>query len=542
MKSAPVALRFPLPLLLIATAAAQGPAPGHRLYQVAGSTETRLVDATNTELHVWPGRFPAINAYLLADGSLLRATVRSAFTIPGTTGGVERVALDGTVLWDYQHHGADFTSHHDIAPLANGNVLLIVWEFKTAAEAVAAGRDPALLPHTHFYVDSVVEVEPTGPTSGRVVWEWHLWDHLVQDFDPTAANFGPVANQIGRVDINYPPTPLPMGSAGAWNHVNGIDHDPIHDWIVLSARHQHEVWILDHSTSTAAAAGSSGGRWGRGGELLYRWGNPEAYRAGTVADRQLVLQHDPRFVPPGHPGAGNLTIFNNQWQPNQSAVFEIALPLDQVGNLVLGGNGRYGPAGPLWQFSTPQFFSSFVSSAQRLPNGNTLVASGSQGGMFEVDHAGALVWLYAPPGLTQPIFQVHYVDRLLWASTALLPAGAGGRADLDLIAGAPAGGYFYFVLGSASGTTPGLPWSGLHIPLNNDFLFASSLGLANSGPFVNTLGTLDPLGRATAGLLLQPGQVPPPLVGLAMDFAAVLFDPSLLPRAATNAVRVGIGP
>ena len=162
------------------------------------------------------------------------------------------------------------------------------------AEAIAAGRNPALVTGPTFFPDHIIEVEQTGPTTGDIVWEWHVWDHLIQDFDNTKANFGDVAAHPELVDINYPAT-----NSADWNHANSVDHDAENDWIVISANFQDEFWIVDKSTTTAEAAGHIGGDHGQGGDLLYRWGNPESYRAGTGADKQLFRQHGVKFIEPG---------------------------------------------------------------------------------------------------------------------------------------------------------------------------------------------------------------------------------------------------
>ena len=87
-----------------------------------------------------------------------------------------------------------------------------------------------------------------------------------------------------------------------------------------------EFWIIDHGTTTAQAAGHTGGRRGRGGDLLYRWGNPRAYRAGTKADRKLFAQHNAHWIPKGLPGAG---IF---WSSTTAAIGR--------GDLFVGGRDR----------------------------------------------------------------------------------------------------------------------------------------------------------------------------------------------------------
>ena len=183
--------------------------------------------------------------------------------------------------------------------------------------------------------DSLVEIKPTGKTTGEVVWEWHLWDHLVQDFDKSKANFGNVAEHPELVNINYGEDELPsviaatarrktsprrMATPAAnrppridpdFTHFNGVAYNPDLDQIAVSVWAFSEFWIIDHGTTTAQAAGHTGGRRGRGGDLLYRWGNPRAYRAGTKADRKLFRQHNAHWIPRGLPGAGHLLLFNN---------------------------------------------------------------------------------------------------------------------------------------------------------------------------------------------------------------------------------------
>ena len=529
-----------LALAFAASLEAQSPAPGLRIYGDNNATVTNLVDDLGTVVHTWNSTFrPGQANYVLPDGTLLRAiNVGGPITIPGTGGGVQRVALDGTVLWDYRHSSATYTSHHDVHGMPNGNVLLIVWEQKTAAAAFAAGRNPAYLPTSPvFYPDSIVEVQPTGPTTGVVVWEWHLWDHLIQDFNTASANYGVVANHPELMDINYPPLVV---ADGDWNHSNGLDYDPIHDWVMLSVRQQNEIIILDHSTTTAQAAGHTGGRWGKGGDILYRWGNPEAYRRGTLADEILFGQHCPRFIPPGYPGAGNVTVFNNEYQTNVSAVHEFVLPVDANGNFILGPNGRYGPAAPLWTYTAPGFHSAVVSSAQRLPNGNTLICSGFPAGrMFEIDPSGTIVWQVNSANL---VFQCNYVDRHLWADRTTLSVAAGGTVAFDLIAGTRHTNRAYLMLGSLSGTTPGIDLGpGLHLPLNYDLFTTLTLTSVNHPPFQQTSSFVNAQGRATAAFQVPAGFLPPDLVGLQMDFAYVVIDPATLSLTLTsNAVPVRI--
>jgi len=60
-------------------------------------------------------------------------------------------------------------------------------------------------------------------------------------------------------------------------HANGIFYDPATDLIYMSVNFYSEVWVIDHSTTTAEAAGNQGGQFNRGGDLVYRFGNPSLF-------------------------------------------------------------------------------------------------------------------------------------------------------------------------------------------------------------------------------------------------------------------------
>src|SRR5262249_17725952 len=115
-----------------------------------------------------------------------------------------------------------------------------------------------------------------------------------------------------------------------WLHCNSLSYNAEFDQIMVSSPEFNEIWIIDHSTTTAEAASHAGGRSGKGGDLLYRWGNPRAYRAGTVKDQRLFYQHNAQWIPRGFPGEGHLLVFNNgRRRPGgaHSTVDEIILPV-----------------------------------------------------------------------------------------------------------------------------------------------------------------------------------------------------------------------
>jgi Arylsulfotransferase (ASST) len=541
MRAIPALRHFSLVLVLLLVAE-QSPAqasPGHRLLGGLASTNTHLVDPAGTIVHTWPSTYlPGAAVYLDQDGTLLRCIkTMGAPTNGGTGGGVQRLALDGTVLWDFRYDGPVHWLHHDIELLPNGNVLMIAYDYKTMAQAIAAGRNPALFTANLFAPDAVIEVQPTGPTTGNIVWEWRMWDHFIQDFDPTKANYGVVAAHPELLNINYPAV---AGQANDYNHMNSVKYDAVYDRIILSSFFQGEIYVIDHSTTTAQAAGHTGGIWGKGGDILYRFGNPEAYGAGTPADRIFYNQHSARVIPPGYPGAGNYTVFNNNPPPagSPSVIWEFTPPLDGLGNFILTPGSAYGPASPVWTYSAPGFYSQFVSSSERLPNGNTLICSGFQNGWtFEVNPASQIVATYT---LGINAFHANYVERRLWADKTSISGAAGGSVTFDVIAGTALAGAGYILLASASGTTPGIPVDGYVVPLNYDGVTDYTLMNANTSLLVNTAGVLNSLGRATATLQLPPGLIGAPVKA---DFAAAFVDLATIHVVGTtNAVSLTVVP
>ena len=376
--------------------------PGYTVFAPNLSTTTYLIDIEGNLVRSWSAtQLPGNVAYLLESGHLLRTAnvLNMTFASGGRGGRVQEFDWDGTLLWDFTYSSTQFCQHHDVETLPNGNLLIIAWERKTVAEAIAAGRNPARLTSAGLWPDHIVEVQPTGATTGTIVWAWHAWDHLVQDFDPTKANYGVVFDNPQLVDINF--TRSGPGGAGAdWLHTNAIQYNAALDQIVLSVHALNEIWVIDHSTTTAEAASHSGGLSGRGGDLLYRWGNPRAYDRGTIADQKLSGQHDAQWIAPGLPGAGRILVFNNGTSRGWSSVDEIETPVDASGNYTLSPGAAYGPDTLAWTYSAPvpaDFYAQNISGAHRLENGNTLICDGPDGTFFEVTNTGERVWMYINP-------------------------------------------------------------------------------------------------------------------------------------------------
>ncbi len=401
--------------------------PGYTLFGGVLSDTVYLIDNDGQVVHTWKTDLaPALNVYLLDNGNIMRPGREvdvERFSGGGQGGRIQELTWDGELVWDFRFASDQYLPHHDIEVLPNGNVLAIAWEYKSAEEVLRAGRNPSTVAADGMWPDMVVEIEPIRPHGGRIVWKWHAWDHLIQNRSPRLPNYGEPADHPGRIDINAGRAPE-MGSAELEElkalgylsadttqadlqsdllHTNSVEYNAELDQIMISVRHYNEIWIIDHSTTIEEAAGSTGGRWGRGGDLLYRWGNPAAYGRGDATAKRLFAQHDGQWIPDGYPGAGNLTVFSNRMSDASgpfSAIFEIVPPTTAPGVYSIPEQGPFGPAEPVWSYrGTAEnfFYASFGSGAERLPNGNTLICSGARGRLFEVTPDGEIVWEFWDP-------------------------------------------------------------------------------------------------------------------------------------------------
>ncbi|UJX40925.1 aryl-sulfate sulfotransferase [Desulfovibrio sp. JY] len=406
---------------------------GLTLYDTMLGYGTYLLDNQGRVVNSWTSDYTSAGpAYLLANGDLLRTGIaylnQYSLSLHASSGGmIEEYDWAGNLVWSYEYIGDDYSQHHDVCVMPGGNILIVSWKHKSSAEAMAAGRDPATLSSGGLLVDSIAEIQKTGPTSGVKVWEWHAFDHLIQDINPGLPNYGVVADHPERIDINYTGTPV-KGTGEAdpdWTHVNAVDYDAQTDRILISVHTLNEVWVIDHSTTTAEAAGHSGGNSGHGGDLLYRFGNPQAAGAGDASDQLFHGQHDAQWIAEGLPGAGDILVFDNGWQNpdgEYSHVLELRLPVDEEGNYLKKADGSFADPEIVWtypQYDDPEFYSAYVSGAQRLPSGNTLVTLGASGTFEEVDTAGNVVWKYVNPD----------TDRGLLGQGQAVPGDGQGRAN-----------------------------------------------------------------------------------------------------------------
>lgn len=371
---------------------------GYALYNTLNSQTTYLIDKDGDIAHTWSNNRPCNYAVLLMPtGNIMRGYVNQSNVINGAAvgGGVQEIDPQGNIVWDFPYSTADYVSHHDICLMPNGNVLLIAWEVKTNAELSAYGYTGT---SNQKYPTHLVEVSQNG-TGGEIVWEWHILDHMVQDVDSTLSNYGVISEHPELMNINIPVSSGggpggggPGGGGGDWFHVNGVDYNAELDQIAFSSRFLSEIYIIDHSTTTAEAAGHTGGNAGKGGDFLYRWGNPDNYDMPGASQIASAV-HDARWVPDdGRPRGGYLQFFNNSGDSNNgSKVDAIKLPFAADGyNYERVAGAAYGPDAPTYRHDCIDDASG-QSSAISMPNGNMFVNL-SREFMYEADTMGNVIW------------------------------------------------------------------------------------------------------------------------------------------------------
>ena len=365
-----------------------------------------LLNSCGEIVHRWddePNFRPGNTAYITEDGYLYKTKRNAAVAAdPIWAGGggaiLEIRDWDNNLMWQFEMNDSLNRLHHDFAITETGNIIALAWELKNVDECIAAGRDTSTLAQNEMWPDWVFEIDPFNDT---IVWEWHAWDHLVQDFDETKANFGVIANEPGKIDVNY-------GREDGhpdWMHANALDYNPELQQVMISVPYFDELWIIDKTTTTSEAAGSFGGFSGKGGDLMFRWGNPITYQNGTADDQTLFFQHDTHWIDDhvslGHPHYGKIAVFNNRVGTNYSTVNIINPIWDMYEwEYETNPNGTFEPQDfdvTRTHPDTTALYSTGLSSVQVLPNNNMLITSGRFGYSFELTPDNYVVWEYKTP-------------------------------------------------------------------------------------------------------------------------------------------------
>ena len=366
---------------------------GYTVLSLLGTQAVVVIDMNGREIKRWSDYNNSAGgpARILPGGSVIAA----AGAHPPHQEGTELVQRDfaGNVLWRFsrnerietrdgqtiwssrQHHDwqrADYPAGYyspEFEPGATGaNTLLLTHTNHTAPEVSEAPLED----------DRLIEVSP----DGEIVWEWTAGEH-VEEF-----GFADDARAVIHAATGF----SPQRGSFDWVHINSATyvgpnfrHDAgdtrfAPENVVISSRQASFLAIIDRS-----------------GKVVWRIGPDFSQSEELRAIGQLVGPHHPHVIPKGLPGAGNLLVFDN----GGSSGYGFANPIapDGVGAFARAYSRalEINPATleVVWSYVAPnQFFSTNISGAQRLPNGNTLITEGAPGRVFEVTGEGRIVWEY----------------------------------------------------------------------------------------------------------------------------------------------------
>ncbi len=383
-------------------AQAEDATDGYKLIFPHNQEKVFLLDKNGKLVHYWDdeeGFVPGNSVYILPNGNLIKCKRLNKKDDPIFAGGagatVEIRSWENDLLHSFTLNNDTARLHHDVAPLPNGNILMIAWENFTGEQALKAGRKPEALSRDELWSEMVIE---WNPVKDSIVWSWHVWDHLIQDEFPDKDNYGNVEEYPGKIDINYDE----HDGHPDWLHINSIAYNPVLDQIALSVPYFNELWVIDHSTTPEESRSDEGGRAGKGGQLLFRYGNDKTYLE-QANEQILFFQHDVEWVKPeaniGDDDFGKMALFNNRL-PDTTSIGMV------INTLEANSNDYINPANEpqsliekkiVHPTNSALSYSTGLSSIQVLENGHVLLLAGRTGYAYELDAEGNIVWEYRIP-------------------------------------------------------------------------------------------------------------------------------------------------
>ncbi len=368
-----------------------------------------LIDMNGNEVQLWEGLQGFPNK-ILPGGFVLGSTgERNPRYSYQDQKDLVQVDFDGNIVWKFnkteevedpgdekyfcarQHHdfqregsGTGYYSPKEEPLTDRGNTILLVHEDVHKPEI----SDKRLLD------DKIIEVN----WDGEIIWEWKASDHF-EEF-----GFDEDAKKALYADPNYKEYKDGSGS-GDWMHINSLSVLGPNKWYDQGDERFHPdnlIWDARNSNILAIISKETG-------EVVWKLGPDFDENEKTKEIGWIIGQHHLHMIPRGLPGEGNLLVFDNGGWGGYGA----GNPGCRNGvNNAIRDTSRVLEIDPatlevVWQYTAEEagnlrfdaykFYSPYISSAQRLPNGNTLITEGSDGRLIEVTKDHEIVWEYINP-------------------------------------------------------------------------------------------------------------------------------------------------
>jgi hypothetical protein len=362
------------------------PARAYNTYVLFGGTDlkTHLVDMDGNEVHRWEyAGFPSG----LIDPALIGGKRGHVFVQLATISGADTSAApgrpaifrnktvgeltwDGRTVWEWGGKAPEGAAqqHHDWARLSNGDTLILA----NLSHSIPGFTKQRLLDDVIYEINS----------AGAITWRWIAAEHL-NEFGFTQAELK-LVEDARNPDYLHINNMKPLGP-NHWFDAGDKRFAP--DNLIIDSRNANFIAIIDKKT----------------GNVVWRLGPDYEHvapgeRAVPGPIDQISGQHDAEIIPEGLPGAGNLLVFDNHGPAGYPAAeLDVTggsriLEIDPVKKQIVWSYSGEDNGRPGWSF-----YSSFISSARRLPNGNTLIDEGMNGRIFQVTNKGEIVWEYVSP-------------------------------------------------------------------------------------------------------------------------------------------------
>jgi hypothetical protein len=367
------------------------PARAYNSYVCFSSLDgaTHLIDMDGNEVHRWahtgnPGE--VIDPKLV--GGARGHVLLQLSSIDDPRGGiftdktVGELDWDGRTVWEWgeQAPGGAARQNHDWARLKNGDTLLLV-----AIPRAVPGLGPKVIGDQAIY-----EVTP----EGKIVWRWVAGDYL-SEFGFPAAGMAYLRERVrrnlpepyGYLEIND----MQVLGPNRWFEAGDQRFDP--ENIMIDARKGNVVLIVSKKTGKVV--------WRLGPVFAGSEFSPDQRIGNRTVPRpvdQISGQHNAHLIAEGLPGAGDLLLYDDEggagFPPAALGIYagSRVLEIDPVKKQIVWQYTGEDSGRPTWSFYT-----SFVSNAARLPNGNTLIDEGMNGRIFQITPVGEIVWEYVTP-------------------------------------------------------------------------------------------------------------------------------------------------
>lgn len=294
---------------------------------------------------------------------------------PGDMDGFEYLGEDNLILLHYGapkivdltdnsflYQGPVFGGHHDVTLTPMQTIMsLVIDRFQVDYEP--------WLPNNTLIGDSVKEVDMA---TGQIIWQWRLRDYV-----------DPIEHHHQSIEF------VSLDGSRDWSHGNTVQFIPnyvfkgeTYDAVLFNSRHLSTFWVIDHATGDILWSCGEHGMFGSTGlpeEPLFNW----AHQVELLSNGSVMMYDNG----------------NHRLPPSSRALELYVDPVAQV-------------AEESWSWTEPDLYDYWGGDANKLPNGNVLIANVTNGRIIEVTPSGDVVWEMFMKRTVGPNHSIYMCHRI----------------------------------------------------------------------------------------------------------------------------------